>query len=105
MTYTISRDGQPLGTFSEEGLARLINDGEVRPTDQVWLEKEQRWIPLVEMLKQSDDYLAVQFARSLKAATPKIFITPTLIAINLAIFVAMVLSGVSIMDPTIPQLL
>jgi len=105
MTYTLTRDGQPLGTFSEEGLVRLINDGQVQPTDLVWQEKEQRWIPLAEMVKQSDDYLAAQFARTLYAATPKVFITPALIAINLAIFVLMVLTGVSLTDPTLPQLI
>jgi membrane associated rhomboid family serine protease len=104
MTYTVGRDGQQIGTYSSEGLQRLLNDGQVLLTDQVWREEEQRWVPLTDILRQSDDFQAAQFARTLVAATPKVYVTPALIAINLAVFVLMVLTGVSPTDPTLAQL-
>jgi len=45
------------------------------------------------------------FARSLVEATPRVFITPAIIIINLIIFAAMLVSGVSPINPKIEQLL
>jgi len=104
MTYTISRGGQQIGTYSSEGLQRLLNDGQVLLTDLVWHEESQSWIPLLEIIKQSDGYQAAQFARTLAVVTPKVYVTPALIALNAAVFVLMVLTGVSLTDPTLPQL-
>ena len=37
-TYAISRDGQNLGTYSEDGLARQLINGVVVPTDLAFLD-------------------------------------------------------------------
>jgi rhomboid protease GluP len=46
-----------------------------------------------------------QFQLGMLHTTPKVFVTPILIAINVAVFVAMAIKGVSIMDPTIDSLI
>jgi membrane associated rhomboid family serine protease len=98
MTYTVSRDGRNLGTYSEEGLTRQLDDGLVLPTDLVFLEKEQRWIPITELPKGEAEQ-AAEFTQKLETATPSAFVTPALIAINFAVFFAMAIGGVSIMNP------
>jgi rhomboid protease GluP len=45
------------------------------------------------------------FSRLMVEATPRVFITPAIIIINLIIFAAMLVSGVSPIDPNIEQLL
>jgi rhomboid protease GluP len=45
------------------------------------------------------------FARLMVETTPRVFITPAIIIINLIIFAAMLVSGVSPIDPNIEQLL
>jgi membrane associated rhomboid family serine protease/Flp pilus assembly protein TadD len=45
------------------------------------------------------------FSRLMVAATPRVFITPAIISINVIIFVAMIVSGVSPINPNIEQLL
>jgi membrane associated rhomboid family serine protease len=99
MTYTVSRDGRNLGTYSEDGLERQLNNGDVLPTDLVFLEKEQRWVPISELPKGDADEIA-QFAQKLEIATPRAFVTPTLIALNVAVFIVMAIAGVSIIQPT-----
>lgn len=98
MVYEVSRDGRNLGTYTEEGLARLLNSGEVLPTDLVFLEKEKRWVPIAERPKGEADEVA-EFTQKLQAATPRALVTPALIAINVAVFVLMAVAGVSIVNP------
>src|SRR5262245_13413868 len=45
------------------------------------------------------------FHRLLTEATPRVFITPIIVALNLVVFVAMLANGVSIFAPQINQLL
>lgn len=45
------------------------------------------------------------FLKLLTEATPRCFITQTILGLNVLAFVAMIVSGVSFLDPTIPQLL
>src|SRR5262245_2867217 len=45
------------------------------------------------------------FQRLLTEATPRVFITPIIVALNLAVFVAMLANGVSIFSPQSDQLL
>jgi membrane associated rhomboid family serine protease len=85
--------------YSEEEIARRLNNGDLLPTDLALLEKEQRWVPISELPKGDAEDLA-QFARKLEVATPRPFVTPTLIAINGAVFLAMAIAGVSVMQPT-----
>jgi rhomboid protease GluP len=99
MTYAVSREGRNLGTYSDEGLARKLNNGDLLPTDLAFLEKEQRWVPISELPKGDAEEIA-QFAQRLEIVTPRAFVTPTLIAINVAVFIVMAVAGVSIMQPT-----
>jgi membrane associated rhomboid family serine protease len=103
MVYEVSRNGRNLGTYTEEGLARLLNSGEVLPTDLVFLEKEKRWVPIAELPRRAPDEVA-EFTQKLRAARPRALVTPALVAINVAVFVVMAVAGVSIMNPT-PQAL
>lgn len=48
---------------------------------------------------------AQQFQLGMLQTTPKVFVTHTLVAINLAVFVAMLLNGVSLLDPTTQALI
>jgi rhomboid protease GluP len=48
---------------------------------------------------------AAEFARVLRELTPRVFVTPVLVAINIVVFVAAVLSGVHFMNPSIADLL
>jgi len=98
MTYVVSRDGRNLGTYSEEGLARQLTIGTVLPTDLVFLEAEQRWVPVAEMPKGEADQVT-EFKEKLETATPVAFVTPTLIGINVAVFLVMAFAGVSIENP------
>lgn len=45
-----------------------------------------------------------EFVQRIHRYTPRIWVTPTLLGLNLAVYVAMVVSGVSFMDPTPQQL-
>jgi hypothetical protein len=83
MVYEVSRDGRNLGTYTEEGLARLLNSGEVLPTDLVFLEKEKRWVPIAERPKCDADEVA-EFRQKLQTSAPRALVTPALIAINVA---------------------
>ena len=98
MTYTVNRDGVVLGTYSEDGLSRQLTNGIVLPTDLVFLEKEQRWVPVADLPKGEAEEIA-EFTQKLETAGPPVFVTPALIAINLVVFLAMVISGVSILTP------
>ena len=46
-----------------------------------------------------------QFYSQLKKLTPHVFVTPTLLLINLAVFAAMIADGVDVMSPSIEHLL
>lgn len=48
---------------------------------------------------------AAAFERLLAELTPRVWVTPTLIAVNVLLFVAMTVSGVSLLHPTIDDLL
>lgn len=48
---------------------------------------------------------AKAFYTGMLYTTPKVFVTPVLIGLNIAVFVAMAINGISIMDPTIDGLL
>lgn len=47
----------------------------------------------------------VEFLELLNRSTPRLFVTPTILALNILIFAIMVLSGVSLFNPKIEQLL
>jgi membrane associated rhomboid family serine protease len=98
VTYTVSREGRNLGTYSKEGLARQLSNGNLLPTDLVFLEKKQTWAPISELAKGDAEEIA-QFAQKLKVATPLAFVTPALVAINVLVFIVMAVAGVSIMEP------
>jgi membrane associated rhomboid family serine protease len=104
MTYAVSRDGRNLGRYSEEGLAQQLNNGTVLPTDLVFLEEEQRWVPIAELPKGEAEEVA-EFTQKLETATPRVFVTPALIAINVAVFFAMAIGGVSVVDPRTTDLI
>lgn len=46
-----------------------------------------------------------EFAHTLSTLTPRAYVTPALIGLNVLVFVLMTVSGVSIINPTIPDLL
>jgi membrane associated rhomboid family serine protease len=98
MTYSVSRDGRNLGTFSEEGLSQQLGNGVLLPTDMVFLEKEQKWCQIAEM-PEGDAEQAAGFTQKLELATPHAFVTPALVIINLTVFAVMAISGVSILEP------
>src|SRR5579884_3088841 len=104
MTYTVERDGRNMGTYSEEGLARQLSNGVLLPTDRVLLEKEQRWALLSELPKGDDEQIA-EFAQKLELATPNAILTPAIIAINVAVFLAMIVAGVSALQPSTADLI
>ncbi len=104
MTYTVSRDGRNLGTYSEEGLVQQLNNGMVLPTDLVFLEKEQKWVAIAEMPKGEADE-AAEFTQQVETATPRPFVTPALVTINVAMFFAMAIAGVAILDPKTTDLI
>lgn len=98
MTYAVSRDGQSLGTYSEEGLARRLTHGDLLPTDLVFLDREQKWLPISELSKAEVTETA-QFAQKLELATPRAYVTPALLALNVFMFLVMIAAGVSLIDP------
>jgi rhomboid protease GluP len=99
MTFDVSRDGQSLGTYSEDGLRRQLTNGDLLPTDLVFLEEQGKWVPISELPGSDADQLA-EFREKIESATPLPFVTPALVALNVAIFLVMVIAGVSIMEPT-----
>jgi rhomboid protease GluP len=46
-----------------------------------------------------------EFQRTLVQLTPRVYVTPALVGVNLLVFILMTASGVSMFDPTIPDLL
>jgi rhomboid protease GluP len=51
------------------------------------------------------DSRLAEFQRTLARLTPHVFVTPVLIGVNVLVFLIMTASGVSLMQPTIPDLL
>lgn len=51
------------------------------------------------------DIAAARYFTELMRRTPRVLVTPALVAVNAAVFVMMLISGVDIMSPTIEQLL
>ncbi|MEO2020313.1 MAG: hypothetical protein ABGX05_00695 [Pirellulaceae bacterium] len=47
---------------------------------------------------------AIQLRETLFKATPRILVTPVLVALNILVYVAMVVTGVDFMSPTVPDL-
>ena len=72
------------------------------PTDLVFLENKQKWLPISELpqIPKDDAEEVALFKEKLRAVTPKAFVTPALIALNVAIFVMMAVAGVSLIQPT-----
>jgi len=60
---------------------------------------------IIPSAPSTDETPAVPFQVEIFRATPKVFVTPAIIAINLAVFVAMLIKGVSLMEPTTDALL
>ena len=56
-------------------------------------------------MENEDEVQGQGFAEALAAATPAVFVTPTVIAINVIVFVVMVVSGVPVFEPTGDQLI
>jgi rhomboid protease GluP len=54
--------------------------------------------------RTQEDRLA-EFNRTLAELTPRVYVTPLLVGVNVLVFALMVLSGVNPVDPTIPDLL
>lgn len=104
MTYSVHRDGRNVGTYSEEGLARQLSTGTILLTDLVFLEKEQKWVPIAELPKRDEDQIA-EFHQKVELATPTALITPALIAVNVAVYIAMAIAGVSLLDPATVDLI
>jgi membrane associated rhomboid family serine protease len=103
MTFDVSRDGQHLGTYSEDGLMRRLNNGDLLPTDLVFLEKQQRWAPISEVPQGEVEQVA-EFTQKIALATTQPVVTLAMLAINIAVFLAMLIAGVSIMSPAPPDL-
>ncbi len=99
MTFDVSRDGQHLGTYSEDGLMRRLDNGDLLSTDLVFLEQQKRWAPISELPKGEVDQVA-EFTQKIESATPLVFVTPALLTINIAVFLVMAIMGVSITAPT-----
>jgi membrane associated rhomboid family serine protease len=58
-----------------------------------------------EPFTEAEIMQARQFQHGMWSTTPKAFVTPLLIGINLAVFVAMAINGLSIVNPTIDGLI
>src|SRR6516164_9340093 len=98
MAYTVKRDGRNMGTWSDDGLARQLTNGVLLPTDLAFIDDKQTWVPIAELPKSE----AAEFAEfSLKAelATPRAFVTPAIIALNVVVFTAMIGAVVSPGEP------
>ncbi|MFT5434339.1 MAG: rhomboid protease GluP [Myxococcota bacterium] len=52
-----------------------------------------------------EDVAAADFTERLRTTTPYVWVTPTIIVANVAVFIAMVVGGAHWMDPTVAQLL
>src|SRR5690348_1436443 len=99
MTFSVSRDGRHLGTYSEDGLERQLSNGVLLPTDLVFLENEQKWVPLSEAPKGYDQQVA-DFHLQMETTAPNPVLTSAVIVINACLFLAMICSGVSPLEPT-----
>lgn len=58
-----------------------------------------------ETITEAEAAQAREFHQGMQTTTPRVFVTPLLIGINLAVFVAMAIKGVSITDPAIDSLI
>jgi rhomboid protease GluP len=83
---------------------RRLDHGDLLPADLVFLEKQNRWAPLSELPKGEVEQVA-EFTRKIAPATPLAFVTPALLAINVAVFLAMVVAGVPILHPAAADLI
>ena len=54
MSYQISRDGQEIGTFTEEEVLAGVEDGSILPSDHLWTSGMEDWV-LVETLIEEDE--------------------------------------------------
>ena len=55
MSYHISREGQKLGTFSEEEVIEGLEKGEILATDELWTEGMDEWQPVSEVIEVDED--------------------------------------------------
>ena len=55
MSYHISREGQQLGTFSEEEVLEGLDSGKILPTDELWTEGMDDWQPVSEVIEPDED--------------------------------------------------
>ena len=51
--YWVSRDGKRLGPFDEAQIYDAYGKGTLRPTDELWTEGMELWVPVSEVF----DYL------------------------------------------------
>ena len=58
----------------------------------------------IDTSKRNEYRQAIQLRETLFKATPRILVTPVLVAINVLVYVAMVVTGVDFMSPTVPDL-
>src|SRR5450432_663635 len=102
MTFDLRRDGQSLGTFTSDGLTRQLDAGVLLPSDQVFVEKQNAWVPIsdFESGPHAESSALVEYEQKFDAATPLVFVTPALIVLNAVVFLAMLVRGVS---PSAPQ--
>ena len=118
MTYTVNRNGQHFGPYTLEELRTHLRMGSILPSDLVWSTADQRWIALSEYLSATappppfptaapppppftePEAAPTTFGQLLHQATPHAFLTSTLIAINVAVFLLMCVQGASPTDPT-----
>ncbi len=51
MSYQVARDGQTIGTFTEEELIEAVEDGKVLTSDDAWTEGMDEWITVEELIE------------------------------------------------------
>jgi hypothetical protein len=53
MNYTINRDGQEIGQYSEAEVRAHLASGTLLPTDLAWREGLSDWIPLAQIFSDA----------------------------------------------------
>ena len=102
MTFEVSRDGQYLGTYSDDGLSGRLDNGDLLVTDLAFLKDQNKWVPLSELpaeLPKGEVEEVAEFTQKVTSAAPPLLVTPALLALNVAVFLAMLIGGVSLTDP------
>lgn len=55
MSYQIARDGELLGTFTEEELVEAVEQGTLRITDLAWTEGMEEWEPVETLIEIEEE--------------------------------------------------